>query len=46
MWLEGRAKGMIVTASRLHAVKYKLAIDQYIKEKGYNMKSLVAFQIL
>ncbi|MCA0695941.1 type I restriction endonuclease subunit R, partial [Clostridioides difficile] len=43
MWLEGRAKGMIVTASRLHAVKYKLAIDQYIKEKGYNMKSLVAF---
>lgn len=43
MWLEGRAKGMIVTASRLHAVKYKLAIDQYIKEKGYNMKALVAF---
>ena len=43
MWLEGRSKGMIVTASRLHAVRYKLAIDQYIKEKGYNMKALVAF---
>ena len=43
MWLEGRAKGMIVTASRLHAVRYKLAIDQYIKEKGYDMKALVAF---
>ncbi|HAU4825642.1 TPA: type I restriction endonuclease subunit R, partial [Clostridioides difficile] len=41
MWLEGKAKGMIVTASRLHAVRYKLAIDQYIKEKGYDMKALV-----
>lgn len=43
MWLDGRAKCMIVTASRLHAVRYKLTIDQYIKEKGYNMKALVAF---
>lgn len=43
MWLDGQAKGMIVTASRLHAVRYKLAIDKYIKEQGYNMKSLVAF---
>ncbi|MDU1453391.1 MAG: DEAD/DEAH box helicase family protein [Paeniclostridium sordellii] len=43
MWIEGNAKGMIVTASRLHAVRYKLAIDQYIKEKEYNMKALVAF---
>ena len=34
---------MVVTASRLHAVMYKQAIDQYIKEKGYNIKSLVAF---
>ena len=43
MWLGGRAKGMIVTSSRLHAVRYKLAIDEYIKEKGYKIKSLVAF---
>lgn len=41
--LEGKAKAMIVTASRLHAVKYKLAIDEYIKEKGYTIKTLVAF---
>jgi type I restriction enzyme R subunit len=43
MWLNGKAKGMIVTGSRLHAVRYKLAFDEYIKEKGYNIKSLVAF---
>lgn len=43
MWIEGKAKAMVVTASRLHAVRYKLAIDKYIKEKGYNIKSLVAF---
>ena len=34
---------MVVTASRLHAVRYKLAIDRYISEKGYNIKALVAF---
>lgn len=43
MWIDGKAKGMIVTASRLHAVRYKLAIDKYIAEKGYRMKTLVAF---
>lgn len=43
MWIEGDAKAMVVTASRLHAVRYKLAIDKYIKEKGYNIKTLVAF---
>lgn len=43
MWIDGEAKGMVVTASRLHAVRYKLAIDKYIKEKGYNIKALVAF---
>ncbi len=43
MWLDGKAKAMVVTASRLHAVRYKLAIDKYIKEKGYNIKALVAF---
>ena len=40
----GRAKAMVVTDSRLHAVRYKLAFDQYIKEKGYSdIKTLVAF---
>jgi type I restriction enzyme R subunit len=39
----GKAKAMIVTRSRLHAVRYKLAVDAYLKEKGYPFKSLVAF---
>lgn len=43
MWLDGKAKAMVVTPSRLHAVRYKIAIDKYVKEKGYNIKTLVAF---
>lgn len=40
----GRAKAMVVTSSREHAVRYKLAFDKYIKDKGYSdVKSLVAF---
>lgn len=40
----GRAKAMVVTASRLHAVRYKIAFDKYIHEKGYNdLKTVVAF---
>jgi type I restriction enzyme R subunit len=40
----GRAKAMVVTSSRLHAVEYKKMFDQYIQEKGYDdVKSLVAF---
>ena len=40
----GRAKAMVVTSSRLHAVRYKLAFDKYLAEKGYSdIKSLVAF---
>lgn len=40
----GRAKAMVVTESRLHAVRYKLAFDEYIQEKGYkDIKTLVAF---
>ncbi len=40
----GRAKAMVVTSSRLHAVRYKLAFDKYIAEKGYTgIKTLVAF---
>lgn len=39
----GRAKAMIVTRSRLHAVRYKLALDRYLQEKGHPWKALVAF---
>jgi len=40
----GRAKAMVVTSSRLHAVRYKQAFDKYISEKGYKgIRTLVAF---
>jgi len=40
----GRAKAMVVTDSRLHAVRYKQMFDKYIKANGYkDVKSLVAF---
>ena len=40
----GRAKAMVVTSSRLHAVRYKQAFDKYIAKKGYEgIKALVAF---
>lgn len=39
----GRAKGMVVTGSRLEAVRYKQSFDKYIKGKGYQIKTLVAF---
>ena len=40
----GRAKAMVVTSSRLHAVRYKQAFDEYINEKSYtDVKTLVAF---
>jgi len=40
----GRAKAMVITGSRLAAVRYKLAFDRYIKDHGYTgIRSLVAF---
>ena len=39
----GRAKAMVVTGSRLEAVRYKQSFDKYIQEKGYPIKTLVAF---
>ncbi len=39
----GHAKAMVVTGSRLEAVRYKQSFDRYIKEKDYPIKSLVAF---
>ena len=42
--LGGRAKAMVVTGSRLAAVKYKLSFDRYIRDQGYSgIRSLVAF---
>ena len=40
----GLAKAMVVTSSRLHAVRYKEEFDTYIKEQGYtDIKTIVAF---
>jgi type I restriction enzyme R subunit len=39
----GQARAMVVTRSRLHAVRYKLAFDRYLKVKNYPIKALVAF---
>jgi type I restriction enzyme R subunit len=41
--IAGKAKSMIVTRSRLHAVRYKLAVDKLLAERGYPFKALVAF---
>lgn len=40
----GQAKAMVVTASRLHAVRYFLEFKRYIQKKGYtDLDVLVAF---
>ena len=42
--LGGRAKAMVVTESRLSAVRFKQAFDRYIKDNKYSgIKALVAF---
>ncbi|MCH9733361.1 MAG: DEAD/DEAH box helicase family protein [Actinomycetia bacterium] len=41
--LDGHAKAMVVTDSRKAAVRYKLAIDKFIAQKGYGYGTLVAF---
>jgi type I restriction enzyme, R subunit len=42
--LHERAKAMVVTSSRLHAVRYKLAFDRYLQRQGYtDIRPLVAF---
>lgn len=42
--LDGRAKAMVVTQSREHALRYWQHINAYIDEKGYKgLKALVAF---
>ena len=42
-WLGGKAKAMIITPSRKHAVCYKLAVDAYLKKRGCGFRSCVAF---
>ena len=41
--LDRHAKAMVVTDSRLAAVRYKREIDKYVAAKGYNIGTLVAF---
>ena len=42
--LGGEAKAMVVTSSRLEAVRYKLAFEKYVASKGYeNVNAMVAF---
>ena len=41
--IRGRAKAMVVTGSRLEAVRYKQSFDRYITQQGYPIKTLVAF---
>lgn len=42
-WLGSKAKAMIITPSRKHAVCYKLAVDSYLKKRGCSFRSCVAF---
>jgi type I restriction enzyme, R subunit len=40
----GKAKAMVVTGSRLHAVRYKEEFDRYIEARNYeDIKTIVAF---
>ncbi len=41
--IEGKARAMLVTRSRLHAVRYKLKFDNIMQEMHLPYKALVAF---
>jgi type I restriction enzyme R subunit len=41
--LNEKAKGMVVVGSRIEAVRWQLAIEKYIKQRGYRIGTLVAF---
>ena len=41
--IQGKAKAMVVTRSRLHTVLYKKEFDKQIREKNLPIKTLVAF---
>ncbi len=41
--LAGKAKAMVVVSSRVEAVRWQLAVNKYIQDKGYPLRTLVAF---
>ena len=41
--LAGKAKAMVVVGSRQESVRWQLAIEKYIKARGYAMRTIVAF---
>jgi type I restriction enzyme R subunit len=41
--LNGEAKAMVVVSSRQEAVRWQLAINKYISDRGYAIRTLVAF---
>lgn len=41
--LDGEAKAMVVVGSRVEAVRWQVAIDKYIKSRGYRIGTMVAF---
>lgn len=41
--IQGQARAMLVTKSRLHAVRFKLKFDEILKEMNLPYKALVAF---
>ncbi|NRP86927.1 Type I restriction enzyme R protein [Ensifer adhaerens] len=41
--LNGKAKAMVVTGSRVEAVRWQIAIQKYIRDQGYDLGTLVAF---
>ncbi|MBL9168979.1 MAG: type I restriction endonuclease subunit R, partial [Verrucomicrobiales bacterium] len=41
--LKGNAKAMVVVASRVEAVRWKLAIEKYITAQNYKIGTMVAF---
>ncbi|MBO3096818.1 DEAD/DEAH box helicase family protein [Gelidibacter pelagius] len=41
--IDGKAKAMVVTSSRIAACKYKLFMDEEIKKQGLNYKTIIAF---
>ncbi len=41
--LDGRARAMVVVGSRLEAVRWQLAMQRYITDRGYRIGTIVAF---
>jgi type I restriction enzyme, R subunit len=41
--LDGQARAMVVTSSRMEALNWSRKMDAYIAEKGYDLRTLAAF---